>query len=187
MTYYETLGVSCTATYEEIKLAYKQLAKKFHPDIYKGNKDYATHKMQAINEAYSILSNPTLREEYNFILQQNNSNSHDDTYHNDYSETDESAYNDKYNANNNTANTVENSSELGCIYSLPIITITFFLFPPFSIFVGLILLILRLVATKDMPEKRRATIWYIVIGIILILAAAFIFLKIFYQALRDYM
>ena len=193
MTYYEVLGVPCTATFEEIKLSYKRLVKKFHPDIYTGNKDYATSKMQSINEAYSILSDHTLREEYDFILRQNNSDNFYDTDDNDYyddSQTEENTYRYEYaqpqenNINNADSNT--NDNQLGCIYSLPVITITFFLFPPFSIYIGLILLVLRLMVTKDMPAKRRATIWYIVMGVILILAGVMAFLKICYEALMRY-
>ena len=51
---YKVLGVSPSATDEEIKQAYRQLAKKYHPDQYAGNplQDVADEKMKEINEAY---------------------------------------------------------------------------------------------------------------------------------------
>ncbi len=60
--YYEVLGVGKDATREDIKAAYKKLAKKYHPDLNK-SKD-AVEQFKEINEAYSILSDNGLREEY---------------------------------------------------------------------------------------------------------------------------
>ncbi|TDR30246.1 J domain-containing protein [Hydromonas duriensis] len=62
-TYYETLGVSQTAPQEVIKAAYKVLAQKYHPDR-NANGPNTTKKMQLINEAYRILSNPAERAKY---------------------------------------------------------------------------------------------------------------------------
>ena len=55
---YEVLGVSKGATQEEIKSAYRKLAKQYHPDRYIGNPlaDLAAEKFKEINEAYDILS-----------------------------------------------------------------------------------------------------------------------------------
>lgn len=59
---YETLGVDKTATNEEIKKAYRRLARKYHPDI---NKDAnAEDKFKEINAAYEILSDEKKRKQY---------------------------------------------------------------------------------------------------------------------------
>ena len=57
MNPYEVLGVSENASDEEIKKAYKELVKKYHPDKYQDNPlaDLAEEKLQEINEAYDIL------------------------------------------------------------------------------------------------------------------------------------
>ena len=61
--YYETLGVSKTATEAEIKRAYRELAKKYHPDHNKGDKS-AEEKFKAINEAYEVLKDKEKRARY---------------------------------------------------------------------------------------------------------------------------
>lgn len=55
---YEVLGVSSSATDEEIKKAYRDLARKYHPDNYQNNPlaDLAQEKMKTINEAYDIIT-----------------------------------------------------------------------------------------------------------------------------------
>lgn len=57
MNPYEVLGVSEGASEEEIKKAYKELVKKYHPDRYQNNplSDLAEEKLQEINEAYDML------------------------------------------------------------------------------------------------------------------------------------
>lgn len=61
--YYETLGVSKGATEEEIKKAYRALARKFHPDLHPGNKDMEA-RFKEINEAYHVLSDQKKRSDY---------------------------------------------------------------------------------------------------------------------------
>ena len=61
--YYEVLGVSKTATDEEIKKAYRKLAKKYHPDMNPGDKD-AEKKFKEASEAYAVLSDKEKRSQY---------------------------------------------------------------------------------------------------------------------------
>lgn len=68
MTHYEILGVSKNATNDQIKNAYKKLVKKYHPDVYKGDKDYADKKIKEINAAYDVLSDPAQKREYDEML-----------------------------------------------------------------------------------------------------------------------
>lgn len=61
--YYEILGVKKTATDDELKKAYRNLAKKYHPDKNKGNKE-AENRFKEISEAYAVLSDKEKREQY---------------------------------------------------------------------------------------------------------------------------
>src|SRR5438876_12411436 len=61
--YYETLGVSKTATDEEIRSAFRKLARKYHPDVAK-DKKAAEEKFKEINEAYEVLGDPDKRKKY---------------------------------------------------------------------------------------------------------------------------
>ncbi len=61
--YYSILGVSKTATADEIKKAYRKLARKYHPDVNPDNED-AKLKFQQVNEANEVLSDPEKRKKY---------------------------------------------------------------------------------------------------------------------------
>ncbi|XP_031844957.1 dnaJ homolog l(2)tid, mitochondrial isoform X2 [Nomia melanderi] len=62
-TYYDVLGIPKNASAKDIKKAYYQLAKKYHPDTNKGDPN-ASKKFQEVSEAYEVLSDETKRKEY---------------------------------------------------------------------------------------------------------------------------
>ena len=61
--YYEVLGVDKSADDATLKKAYRQLAKKYHPDVNPGDKE-AEAKFKEATEAYSVLSDPDKRRQY---------------------------------------------------------------------------------------------------------------------------
>src|SRR5437588_2229656 len=63
--YYQTLGVSRTASAEEIQRAYRKLARQYHPDVSK--KPEAEKRFKEINEANEVLSDPDKRKRYDTI------------------------------------------------------------------------------------------------------------------------
>lgn len=64
MTYYDILGVPRYATFDQIKTAYRDQMKFFHPDVFDGSPYVAEVKSKQLNEAYAILSSPSKRYEY---------------------------------------------------------------------------------------------------------------------------
>ena len=64
--YYETLGVSKTASADEIKKAFRKLARQYHPDVAKDKKT-AEQKFKEINEAYEVLGDAEKRQKYDTL------------------------------------------------------------------------------------------------------------------------
>ena len=116
--YYEILQVSHNASKEVIEKAYKVLAKKYHPDLQTSYtaKNYAEQKMREINEAYDVLSDDFLREQYDFefrrekISKMNNNSSRVNT---NMSNSDSNEYDNsnQQQTNNAQQNTNYNNSE----------------------------------------------------------------------------
>ncbi|TAJ23327.1 MAG: molecular chaperone DnaJ, partial [Nitrospirae bacterium] len=67
--YYETLGVDRTASEDEVKKAFRKLARQHHPDLHSGDhqKKTAEEKFKEINEAYEILSDQQKRQRYDMF------------------------------------------------------------------------------------------------------------------------
>ena len=61
--YYDVLGIAKTASQDEIKKAYRKLARKHHPDVNHGNYE-AAEKFKELNEAHEVLSDPEKRKKY---------------------------------------------------------------------------------------------------------------------------
>src|SRR5436305_8843627 len=64
--YYKVLGVSKSASTEDIKKAFRKLARRYHPDVNPGDKK-SEEKFKEINEAYEVLSDPAKRRKYDML------------------------------------------------------------------------------------------------------------------------
>ena len=66
--FYQVLGVARSASAEEIKKAYRRLAKQYHPDVNKGDRQ-TEERFKEISEAYNVLSDPDQRKKYDMFSQ----------------------------------------------------------------------------------------------------------------------
>ena len=97
--YYKILGVTQECTDQEIKSAYRKLARKWHPDV-AGNTDEVVKKFKEINEAYETLSDKSKRAEYDTI----------NRYYNYSSKKTEKKENNEYTTSPNSKNTSKKSN-----------------------------------------------------------------------------
>lgn len=68
INYYDVLGVPRDCEQSLIETVYKSMVKVFHPDVFKGDKNFAQQKLKLINEAYSIIGSPDQRFSYDAEL-----------------------------------------------------------------------------------------------------------------------
>ena len=101
MNYYEVLRVPSTASVNEIKNAYKKLVKRYHPDVYEGNKLFAETKIKEINEAYETLSEKRRKAEYDAELNYQKYEPTKEDFVKTYSKDDINRYRDFYNRTKN--------------------------------------------------------------------------------------
>jgi molecular chaperone DnaJ len=119
--YYAILGVTEKAKYNEIRAAYRLLAKKYHPD--RNNSDFAEDMIKKINAAFEVLSNREKRRQYDETVLDNNVWSHnEDKVDNDDNNDNSSSNNNNYQVQsdqssyhdtNHYENTKINNNDLG--------------------------------------------------------------------------
>ena len=80
--YYDILGISSNSTKQEIQKSFRNLAKKYHPDVNKDNLQIEK-KFKEIKEAYEILKDDVKREQYDKTLNKNNKKSEEHKIYNE--------------------------------------------------------------------------------------------------------
>lgn len=95
--YYKILEVNRNTSDEVIKMAYKALVKKYHPDLNKENMEVANFKIKEINEAYAVLGDCTKRQIYNNEYDKYKIREKENSNHYSYSKSNTSNY---YTSNN---------------------------------------------------------------------------------------
>lgn len=92
--YYKILNISINANSDEIKKAFRSLAKKYHPDRNKDDKE-ALRKFQEVNEAYEVLSNEDSRKKYTQEMDKENNNNKETNSESNKSDNSNKKYQDK--------------------------------------------------------------------------------------------
>ena len=69
--YYAILGIMPSAEDVVVQGAYRALARRYHPDVWTGDKAFAESKMKELNEAYAVLSDKKKRERYDNFRRNN--------------------------------------------------------------------------------------------------------------------
>lgn len=109
MNYYEILEINEKASPEVIKMAYKVLILKYHPDRYQGDKNYAEEMTKKINEAFEVLSDEEKRKEYDMLIHNtNNINVNQQDNINKQENKTQSNYNSKSNCDNKKEKVTDN-------------------------------------------------------------------------------
>lgn len=123
MTYYDVLNVPRDATEEEIKTAYRNMLKAFHPDYYTGDKAFAENMTRRIVEAYSVLKDPEKRKNYDdkVFLKSDGS---EESSHCNHSAAETTTQSDTGNAPKSTRKTHSAKSTIVC--SLAFLVVVFF-------------------------------------------------------------
>ncbi len=105
--YYDLLEVTPKASKEIIEKAYRVLIKKYHPDLYHGEERiYAENKLRDLNEAYHVLSNDFLREQYDMELEKERKFNNEKVANNSYRQQ-----NNNFNNQNEQSKTRNNRQE----------------------------------------------------------------------------
>lgn len=131
---YKILNIKPNATNDEIKSAYRKMAKEFHPDLYANNPliKLAEEKLKEINEAYEVLSDETKKKQYDkqrlnpqannesYYEQEETNKAQQNTNQNnqEYNNNNNNNYNNNYNNNNNNNynNNNNNNYNIGCCH-----------------------------------------------------------------------
>lgn len=108
--YYKILDINSYATPEQIKAAYRKLAKEFHPDLHANNPlaSLAGEKFKEINEAYEVLSDQTKKKQYDQARQENNNNQETSSNSNETKRDDERSK-EKYKKHEENRNNKQNN------------------------------------------------------------------------------
>jgi curved DNA-binding protein CbpA len=128
--FYQILGISTTASEEEIKIAYRNLAKKYHPDKHGSNKFYEEH-FKKINTAYQTLSKKEKRSHYDLKLKYRATSANQTTFRyrnatSNYKRTSMNATKAKHARENDRKRQKKEKKKIYLITGLALICIVFF-------------------------------------------------------------